>query len=999
MRQRPSSALNITGERLRIGTWNVRTLLQTGKLNQLIRNADQYRMDILGVQEVRWTGRDSTKVEDWELFYSGRDDNQHIEGVGLLLSQKARRALLMVEFVNERLMRARFRAKHTNLTVVVAYGPTEDKNDADKDMFMAQLDEVIGRIPKHDLIVLAGDLNAKVGGDHMTWPAVIGKFGIGEMNNNGQRVLELCAQNGLLLGATHFQHKDIHKYTWKSPDGKIRNQIDHIIVNRKWKRSLKNVRTYRGADINSDHELVVADVQLSLLQSKKKQRKTVKYADAKLTEEETAHNFDVQIGGRFSALGAEVGDSEKEWKTFKESVLETAEQLLGREEQVRKKQWVSNGTLELLKQRQAAKINSDEARSEINRRRYQKLDEEVKRSYKKDKANWIAQKTADLEKAAGHGDQKALYRLVNELTGSKRSNVTQLRDKKGELLENAEKRLNRWAEYFNELLNNDNPSNPAADVIKDQQLQNNAEIVTEIDTGTPTLSEVQHAIKQLNANKAPGFDQVTARMLKHGGLTVAVWLRRVIVTVWESEVIPEDWKKGVIIPLPKKGDRTYCSNNRGITLLSIAGKVFCKVVLNRIKDMVDANMRENQAGFRKQRSCQDQLFSLRQIIEKCEEYQIPCAIHFVDFKAAFDSVHRTSLWVLLREYGIPEKIIALIRNTYDGAECCVRAEGDFTYWFKIVTGVRQGCIWSPLLFGIIMDWVLRRSQDSKNHGVTLNPRRSSRYPEWRLPDLDFADDIALFGNSSTGLIQATEDLENVGASVGLSLNYIKCKVMFVGSTYTQGQLQLNNGNSVEVVEHFKYLGSTCCRNGSVDKEVNVRIARAAEVFKTLEVLWKDHSISLATKMGVYSTSVLSALLYSSETWALTKTNEKRLDSFDQRCLRKIMRVNWTMKVTNEEIRRKAGRPALSQVIKNHRLRWLGHVLRMSESRIPKQLLKWRPTHGKRRRGRPRLRWEDIIMKDIQEWDLDMKSAEVTAQDRSSWMRLVTTARAAALNAT
>ena len=109
--------------------------------------------------------------------------------------------------------------------------------------------------------------------------------------------------------------------------------------------------------------------------------------------------------------------------------------------------------------------------------------------------------------------------------------------------------------------------------------------------------------------------------------------------------------KGIILPLRKKGELSFCSNNRGITLLDISGKAFFTILLLREKDEVDLKMRENQAGFRKGRSCQDRIFSLNQLIEKCLDQQLPCLINFIDFKAAFDSVHRvlpygnfTSLW-------------------------------------------------------------------------------------------------------------------------------------------------------------------------------------------------------------------------------------------------------------------------------------------------------------------------------------------------------------------
>ena len=104
------------------------------------------------------------------------------------------------------------------------------------------------------------------------------------------------------------------------------------------------------------------------------------------------------------------------------------------------------------------------------------------------------------------------------------------------------------------------------------------------------------------------------------------------------------------------------------------------------KDEIDGKIRENQAGFRKGRSCQDQIFSLNQIIEKCLEQQLPCLVNFIDFKAAFDSVHRPSLWEILKIYGIPRKMVTIIKNSYQNTTCAVKAEGSISTWFQIVTG-------------------------------------------------------------------------------------------------------------------------------------------------------------------------------------------------------------------------------------------------------------------------------------------------------------------------
>ena len=134
-------------------------------------------------------------------------------------------------------------------------------------------------VPRHDLKLVIGDLNAKVGSNIGPWQRVIGQHGI---DNNGLRLVEFCAENGMVVGGTLFQHKTIDKFTWTSPDGNTHNQIDHVLINRKWRKSLLDVRAFRGADLGSDQELVIAKIQLKLAAQGKSKTKNTKLMDTEL---------------------------------------------------------------------------------------------------------------------------------------------------------------------------------------------------------------------------------------------------------------------------------------------------------------------------------------------------------------------------------------------------------------------------------------------------------------------------------------------------------------------------------------------------------------------------------------------------------------------------------------------------------------------------------------------------------------------------------------------
>jgi hypothetical protein len=156
-------------------------------------------------------------------------------------------------------------------------------------------------------------------------------------------------------------------------------------------------------------------------------------------------------------------------------------------------------------------------------------------------------------------------------------------------------------------------------------------------------------------------------------------------------------------------------------LLSTIGKVFNRIILNRMKDQVDKELRDQQTGFRKERSCTDKIATLRIIIEQSQEWNASLYINFIDFEKAYDSLDRETLWKLLRHYGIPEKMVNIIKNSYEGMTCKIVHEGQLTETFEVETGVRQGCLLSPIIFLIAIDWVMKTATANSNTRIQWTP--------------------------------------------------------------------------------------------------------------------------------------------------------------------------------------------------------------------------------------------------------------------------------------
>ena len=165
-------------------------------------------------------------------------------------------------------------------------------------------------------------------------------------------------------------------------------------------------------------------------------------------------------------------------------------------------------------------------------------------------------------------------------------------------------------------------------------------------------------------------------------------------------MIPDIWKTALIVRLPKKGDLGLCNNWRGVVLLSITCKVFSRVIFNRISLAVGPLLYREKVGFRKGKSCNNQFFTLRQILEQSHKLNTPVYTNFIDFEKGFDSVRQESLWAILRYCGIPAKIVSITQLMYSDLKSKVICGSCLSEEFEVKTGVKQDCILSALLFSL-----------------------------------------------------------------------------------------------------------------------------------------------------------------------------------------------------------------------------------------------------------------------------------------------------------
>ena len=502
-------------------------------------------------------------------------------------------------------------------------------------------------------------------------------------------VVDFCAANELSIDGTLFQHKDIHKGTWRSPNGRTVNQIDHICISRRFRRSLIDVKVCRGADIGTDHYLVRGLFRIKL-QSVAKINAKMNNVPAidRLRDLTKVAEYNIALKNRFELLDTD-DNLESIWGHFKQTVTDVSMEILGKRHRRVKEQHLLQKTKDLLIQ--WGQFKRKDPNSAVNRSQYSKLNKLVKKSSKTDDNNWALKIATELEETASKGQQREVWAKIKKISGkSKINRVSYVRDKKGKMITDPQNQKDRWKEHFTELLN-PTLSSVNLDDLDNVPEQPNFGYLSCTD-GPPTRDEISDFLKKLKNHKSPGVDGITIEQLKFGERGLIHQLEHLFAKVWKDEVIPDGWLKGVIIIIGKKGDTSYCDNNRGITLRATVSKLLQMIILKRLDSGTEDLLGENQRGFRRNRSCIDQMYAPRTIIHNCLEFNIPMCINFVDFKAAFDSIRRDFIWTSMRHYGLPEKYIRIFQAFFNGTMSAVRVNGELTDWFTVNSGTGQGDI-------------------------------------------------------------------------------------------------------------------------------------------------------------------------------------------------------------------------------------------------------------------------------------------------------------------
>jgi hypothetical protein len=772
-----------------------------------------------------------------------------------------------------------------------------------------------------------GDFNAKLGNKQDCTEEKIGYFGLGQRNDRGTTLMNFLEKQRLYAMNTFFKKRKEKKWTWISPDGNTKNEIDFILSSHRC--IIQNVDTLNSFTTGSDHRLIRADVKIITTKNRSKmKRRNLGGIDNRVLKTNPKYKNEVDKSWDDTDTMKHM-DIDSLTTSITIAMTNAAKKIAGKRPQKASKlreetkTYIQKRKL-LLKQ---GKRHSDE---------YKKVCKKVRRMIREDlKCKFDQMIHTVIEE---NKNMKCLKPSLGK------SEIYALQDKEGNIVSDRDELLRITEDFYSHLYSSKSVDEND-ERLNSVRIQNvNSEEIPDIDK-----DEIRFALQTMKENKSPGDDQIVVEMITGGGVKVIEAVQILLNKCIHEGRIPKVWNNAETIILFKKGNKQDLENYRPISLLSQLYKLLTKIVTNRLTSKMDFYQPKEQAGFRKGFSTTDHLFTMKILIEKANEYNFPLYLAFVDYKKAFDSVEKWAVIKSLKNCRVDSRYIDLISNIYENATMIISLH-ERTNPIPIKRGVRQGDTISPKLFTLAMEDIFKNLK-WKDKGININGER--------LNHLRFADDVILLAESFEELSEMLCELDEESNKIGLEINLKKTQVMYTENT---DQVMKIKNEIIQKVDKYIYLGQelkVTKENQLTEIHRRVRLGWAA--FKKLDYILKNKKIPQNLKTKVFDQCILPVLTYGCQTWTLTKEIVNKLHVTQRAMERAMLGISLRDRRRNEWIRGVTRVTNIVQRVTELKWSWAGHVARMTDGRWTKIILQWRPWWGRRSRGRPMMRWSDDIV--------------------------------------
>lgn len=927
---------------LYVATYNVKTLSTYCHLLELNEALKNIKYDVIGLAETRRLGNFIEEYGNFILYYMGQTPGLY--GVGFMVNKRLKNSIISFKGLSERVALLDLSINNLEITIIQCYAPTTAASDEDVELFYSTVNNALKICRKNTIVI--GDFNAKIG-QPKTEDTIMKRHGYGVKNNRGSRLIQFARENSLSILNTFFKKKDSKRWTWISPDGKTKNEVDYILTN--FPKHAENIEVIK-VQYPSDHRLVRATFKLQHLKANRKSYGKNTHSNLK---------------------------TEAEINIYKESVHKQLEN---------SKLWQNSHTVQELHDKIVEAIQDGLKKS------HNSVTHENEPSVLSEKTKQLISRRRVLQKAkqktrSMKNELKALYKLISKYIRNDYKNYRKKTIEKHVIQTRSVKRANKELRLHKTWIEGLNASNKVTSNRKEilyvatefykslYTSEHHVESFTASTLPKETASdiadikelEVLNGITRLKPDKSPGPDSITNEALKLGASHLASPLTQLFNLVLKTATVPKQWTESHIILLYKKGDPNDINNYRPISLLSSIYKLFSSIIEKRIRKTIENHQPVEQAGFRRGFSTVDHIHSIEMIIDKYIEFQKPLYIGFIDYRKAFDTLEHQAIWESLRSQNIEASYIKVLQCIYKNSSSRIRLETTGPA-IPIKRGVRQGDPISPTIFISVLERVIGQLKWEKR-GLNINNKYISH--------LRFADDIVLLSDNKMELQWMLDDLHAASQRVGLEINRSKTNIM---TNYRKSPVYLKN-EALEYVDTYIYLGKQLSfekhRN---EQEIERRVSNAWKKYWSYKEIMKS-DMPIKIKQTVMNTCILPSLTYASQTWKYTQQAQAKIRTCQRGMERSMLKIRKIQKIPHTIIRKKTKVTDALIYCKKLKWRWAGHIARLKDNRWTARVTSWGGPSGTRKKGRPATRWTDDIVHTAGKHWME------TAKDRDAWNSL------------
>lgn len=1005
---------------LRVGTVNVGTM--HGRSAEVSEMLKERKLDFCCLQETRWKGGSAKQIGSYKFFWVGSKGGD--SGVGVMVAQKWTQNVIGVTRINDRLIVVRLSIGKTILNLISVYAPQVGRSMEDKEEFYYELGQVTEKIKEEELIMVCGDLNGHVGERVQGFEAVHGGRGFGVRNLEGEMILEFAEAHKLTVLNTWFLKEDTKKISYES--GGCKTVVDYMLTRQRDRTLVPDVNVIGKESFIPQHKLMIGKLFVREQMRRKKQVFKSKPKLWRLKDPRVQREFRTrveQFGSEREA--AENLNVETMWTGMKDNLLTAAEEVCGRTKGKPRHVetwWWNEECAEavhkkkiLFDAQEKAKeegVSEDEMKKAVYEYRVAKRDAKkvISRAKEAERKKW----GEDLDK---ENEKGRVFKVVKRLVKKNADVVGSgcIKDEAGKIVVEEGELKETWRKYFERLLNEE------FDWDRDA-LEAGLEVSGPIEAVTTV--EVRAAIRKMKNDRGSGPSGLVADVLKAAGEVGVNWMTDVCNAVMTEGKIPSDWCKSWMVTVFKgKGDALECGSYRGIKLLEHGMKIFERVLEARLRRNVVID--DMQFGFMPGRGTTDAIFIVRQLQERYLEKNRELWMAFVDLEKAFDRVPREVLWWALREVGVEEHTISVIKTMYVGATTSVKVNGNESTAFEVKVGVHQGSVLSPLLFTIVLEALSNKFRG----GLPM--------------EMLYADDLILIAESEELLKKKVRIWKEGMEAKGLRVNLAKTKVLKCGvgcrqvaksgkypcGVCRQGvgrnciqcnkckswvhkkcsgitgklkpdssfqcktcvrkgehgdlvdkkEIDLGSGVVLEQVKSFCYLGDVIGAGGGAEDASRNRVKCGWAKFHDLGCVLKGRGASWSIKGKFYRSCVQKTLLHGTETWPAKMEDMQRLERAEKSMVRWMCGVSLKKGCRSEDLLQRLGVESITSVMRRGRLRWYGHVERKPNTDWTSKC-RYVEVEGKCGKGRPRMTFGARVEQDMNLFGLTKEMA----QDRDLW---------------